>query len=156
MVVGPHHTGKTALLSLLQKSHHLTLTPLCPNAYSTTHLYGTNSLNGIIFSLLENILHQLKHQQSGMRRGLLLEGELAEWAEPLAGAWASGHIIQPNGNTLLMQEDIKLVFECRSLGQAPPTLCLGAAVVSTRQEIQWQSIFTWHIHTQMQADYRHP
>jgi hypothetical protein len=76
--------------------------------------------------------------------------------EPLAGVVSSGHIIQPNGNTLLIQEDLKFVFECKQLSNLPPTFLLYSSVLFLQEPIKWQNLFTHYLNTKFNAKYQLP
>jgi ABC-type ATPase involved in cell division len=61
MLVGPHDTGKSGLMKLLQESGRIALRSICPNAYSMQDLYGREDLNGVICCLIEQTIKNLKH-----------------------------------------------------------------------------------------------
>jgi hypothetical protein len=111
IIVGPRDTGKSALTRLLKETGSIKLESICPNAYFLAELYGKDDLNGIICSLLEKVLKIIKKEEDHhCLYGLFLDGELGVWADPLAKMINTGHIIQPNGNRLLIQENVKLIF----------------------------------------------
>jgi septin family protein len=109
LLVGPADSGKSSLFSMLLQQHRADLACLCPNAYHIDDLYGNDFSNGVVCSLIEETLKRIKRDGS-RRSGILFDGEMSMWMEPLAGVVSSGHIIQPNGNTLLIQEELKFVF----------------------------------------------
>lgn len=109
ILVGPIDSGKSYLFSMLLRRKKVELAFICPNAYDIEDLYGNDFSNGVICSLIEDTLKKIKKDGS-KKSGILFDGEMNMWMEPLAGVISSGHIIQPNGNTLLIQEELKFVF----------------------------------------------
>ena len=78
---------------------------------------------------------------------MLLDGQLNLWTEPLAKIVSSGHIIQPNGNRLLIQENFKLIFECLQLERAGPDLLTNCQLLVMGDVLKWQNVFNWHLNT---------
>lgn len=54
------------------------LTFICPNAYEIQDLYGNNFSNGVICSLIEDVLKKVKNESS-KKRGILMDGEIDLW-----------------------------------------------------------------------------
>lgn len=61
VVIGPPYSGKSKMIGMLQDTRKMELTCICPNAYEVQELYGSEKTNGIICSLIEELLSLLKN-----------------------------------------------------------------------------------------------
>jgi hypothetical protein len=64
---------------------------------------------------------------------------------------SSGHIIQPNGNRLLLQYNIKLIYECLGLDNAGPDLLMNCQLLMMGDVVKWQNVFNWYLNTQFNS-----
>lgn len=51
---------------------------VCPNAYEIQDLYGNDFSNGVICSLIEDVLKKIKSDNT-KKRGILMDGEINLW-----------------------------------------------------------------------------
>ena len=79
--------------------------------------------------------------------GLVFDSEISAWIEPLLPLIKScSNYVQPNGKNIIVEQPLKLIFECRDVSSVSPSIILSTSIVHLEDaQLKWQHVFANYV-----------